>query len=135
MWRRVIDVESDRPVSHLPRRRPQMLESRAMGGIVNIASVAGKERQPERLALQRVEGGAHRPHQIARQGTRDEEHSRQRGHARSGEDRDLRFNVAAAHRLYAFKDSDEPLSAPGRSGVADSLARLRRLRIQHRFGI
>ena len=47
------------------------------GRIVNIASVAGKEGNPERLGLQRVEGGGDRAHQVARQGAREHRHPRQ----------------------------------------------------------
>jgi 3-oxoacyl-[acyl-carrier protein] reductase len=42
--------------------------ARGYGRIVNIASVAGKEGNPNALGLQRLEGRGHRAHQVARQG-------------------------------------------------------------------
>ncbi len=70
-------------------------------------------RQPQRRALLGLEGRPDRADQVARQGTRAARHPRQRGDAGSGEDRDLRPDDAAAHRLHAVEDSEGPL-CPGR---------------------
>ena len=53
-------------------------------------------RQPERLALQRVEGGRDRAHQVARQGARRQGRARQRGRAGGGEDGDVRDHDASS---------------------------------------
>ena len=46
------------------------MKARNYGRIVNISSVAGKEGNPNALALFRRQGRRHRPDQVARQGTR-----------------------------------------------------------------
>jgi nucleoside-diphosphate-sugar epimerase len=92
-------------------------------------------RQPERVALQRVQGGRDRAHQVARQGARRQGHPRQRGRAGGGEDGDVRDHDAAAHRLHALEDPDGALPRGERSGGDGRLARVGRLLVQHRVGV
>ena len=62
----------------------RVMQRKDYGRIVNIASVAGKEGNPERIGVQRVEGGGDRPHQVAGQGAREHRHPRELRDARRG---------------------------------------------------
>ena len=95
----------------------------------------GQGRQPQRQRLQREQGGADRPHQIARQGTRRHGDLRQLRDAGGGEDRDLRPDDAGPHRIHALQDPDGPLRQ-GRGNRGDGrLALHRRLLLLHRRGV
>ena len=97
--------QPDRAVPHLPRRRAA--DDRAgYGRIVNIASVAGKEGNPNASHYSASKAGADRADQVAGQGAGDAGRARQRGHAGGGEDRDVRDDDATAHRLHAVEDPD-----------------------------
>ncbi len=92
IWRQVIEVNLVAPYLVCRAVVPEMLKS-GYGRIVNIASIAGKEGNPN-LALFRLEGGADRAHEIAGQGARDLQHPRELHHAGCREDRDLRPDEA-----------------------------------------
>ena len=121
VWRKVIDVNLIGPY----------LTSRAVVQHRERRVRRRQGRQPERLALQRVESGAHRSHEVAREGAGDERRARQRRHAGRGAHRDLRFHDPGAHRLHALEDPDGAVPGSRRSRRADLLARVRRLRVQH----
>jgi NAD(P)-dependent dehydrogenase (short-subunit alcohol dehydrogenase family) len=78
------------------------------GRIVNIASIAGKEGNPNARII-RLEGRRDRADQIARQGTRGHDIAVNCGDAGRGQDRDLRPDDAAAHRLHAVENPARPL--------------------------
>ena len=78
--------------------------------------------QSQRVGVQRVEGRGDRPHQVARQGTREDEHPRQLRDAGGGAHGDLRPDDAAAHRLHAVEDPDRTLRQRRRDRVAGVLA-------------
>ncbi len=98
------------------------------GRIVNIASIAGKEGNPNAsrysaskaglIALTKSLGKELRGH-------RDRGECRD---ARRGQDRDLRPDDAAAHRLHAVEDSARAIPEGGRTGVAGDMAGVRRMR-------
>ena len=70
-WRQVMDVNLN-GLFYCNRAVVPVMLKNDYGRIVNIASVAGKEGNPERVGVQHVEGRGHRAHQIARQGAREE---------------------------------------------------------------
>ena len=89
VWRRVIDVNLIGP--YLTCRARRAADDRSgYGRIVNIASVAGKEGNPNASHYSASKAGADRADQVARQGTGDQGRAGQRGHAGGGEDGDVR---------------------------------------------
>ena len=91
--------------------------------------------QSERVGLQRVEGRRDRPHQVARQGAREDRHSRQLRDARGGAHGDLRPDVAAAHRLHAVEDPARAIRRRRRDRRARLLARKRGLQLLDGRGV
>ena len=104
-WRKVIDINLN-ALFYCNRAVVPHMREKNYGRIVNIASIAGKEGNPDRLRLQRFEGRGDRAHEIARQGTGEDRDHRQRDHAGGRPDRDLRPDHAGAHRLHAVEDPD-----------------------------
>ena len=88
-WDRVIDVNLNGVFYCYRAVVPHMLRN-GYGRIVNIASIAGKEGNPERRRLFRLEGRRDRADQVARQGTGDDRHPGQLRHPRRGADADVR---------------------------------------------
>ena len=70
-WRQVIDVNLN-GVFYCNRAIVPVMLAQNYGRIVNIASVAGKEGNPERERVQCVEGRGHRADQVAGQGARED---------------------------------------------------------------
>ena len=110
---------------------PQMLQ-RGYGRIVNVASVAGKEGNPNASHYSASKAGLialtkSLAKELATQGVLVN-----RGIAGGGEDGDLRSDVGAAHRLHALEDSDAALRAGERDRRADRLAGLGGLFLLHR---
>src|SRR5947209_13711769 len=66
-WRRVVEIDLT-GVFNCCRAVLPLMQRRDYGRIVNIASIAGKEGNPERVGLFRGEGGCDRVDEIARQG-------------------------------------------------------------------
>ena len=102
-WRKVIGINLD-GVFHCNRAVIPIMLERDYGRIVNIASIAGKEGNPNASAYSASKAGVIGLTKIARQGAREVGHSRQLRHAGGGADRDLRPDHAAAHRLHALQD-------------------------------
>ena len=69
-WKRVFDVNVH-GVFLCNRAVVPMMRGSDYGRIVNIASVAGKEGNPECVGIQRIEGGRDRAHEVAGQGARE----------------------------------------------------------------
>ena len=68
-WKRVIDIDLNGPFLCCRAVVPHMVKA-GYGRIVNIASIAGKEGNPNAAAYAAAKGGADRLHQGARQGAR-----------------------------------------------------------------
>ncbi len=102
-WKQVIDVNLN-GLFYCNRAVVPFMRDKDYGRIVNIASVAGKEGNPNASAYSTSKAGVIGADQVARQGAREDRHPRQLRHACGGEDRDLRPDVAAAHRLHALED-------------------------------
>ena len=92
-------------------------------------------RQPERLGLQRVEGGGDCVHEIARQGTGRQEHRRQRRDAGGGQDPHLRSDDARVPQVHAVEDPARPVPRDRRARVAGHLAGLRGELVFDRLGL
>ena len=110
MWRRVIEVNLVAPYLTCRAVVPQMLQ-RGYGRIVNVASVAGKEGNPNASHYSASKAGLialtkSLAKELATQGVLVNAVV-----AGGGEDGDLRPDVAAAHRLHARQDPDGPLRA------------------------
>ena len=67
-WDRVIDINL-KGVFYCCHAVVPFMQANGYGRIVNIASIAGKEGNPERLGLLRVQGRGDRADQVAGQGT------------------------------------------------------------------
>ncbi len=130
-WRRVIDVDLTGAFLCSRALVPGMM-ARRYGRIVNMASVAGKEGNPNAAAYSSREGGPDRPHQIARQRARDRERHGQLRDPGRGRDRSFQADDRRAHRLYALEDPDEPFRAAVGDRGASRVAVLGRMRLQHR---
>ena len=85
------------------------MTANAYGRIVNIASIAGKEGNPNASAYSASKAAVDRADQVARQGTREDRHLRQLRDAGRGEDRHVRADDPDPHRLHAVEDPDGPL--------------------------
>ena len=134
VWRRVLEVNLVAPYLVCRAIVPHMIEKQVRPD--RQRRVGRRQgRQSERVALQRVEGGADRAHQVARQGARDQGRARQRGRAGSGEDRDVRDDDAAAHRLHAVEDPDGALHRGARSGGDGRLDRVGGVLVHDRLGV
>ena len=59
-WRRVLSINLRRCVLREPRRRRRKMKPAGYGRIVNIASIAGKEGNPDGRRLLGVQGGGDR---------------------------------------------------------------------------
>ena len=81
VWRRVIDVNLVAPFLVCRAVVPHMIAN-GYGRIVNIASVAGKEGNPNASHYSASKAGADRADEVARQGARDEGRAGQRGRRR-----------------------------------------------------
>ena len=129
-WERVLKIDLTGPFLCARAVAPHMVRQK-YGRIVNIASISGKEGNPNASAYSAAKAGD-RAHQVARQRTREGRRDGQLRDAGSGEDGDLRPDIAAAHRLHAVQDPDGPFR-PGRGNRGHGvLARIGRLLLHHR---
>ena len=115
-WRAVIDVDLNGVYYCCRAALPHMRE-RDYGRIVNVASIAGKEGNPNAAAYSAAKGRGHRPHQVARQGDRGQEHRGELRHPGGGEDPDLRPDQPDPHRLHALEDPAWSIPRPGRAAA------------------
>jgi len=133
-WRKVLRINLDGPFICCKAIVPSMVKQN-YGRIVNIASIAGKEGNPNAAHYSASKAGPDRADKIARQGARRLRDRRQRGDARRGENRDLRPADASAHRLHAVENSEGTFCAGGRTRGHGGVARVGRLRVLHRRGV
>ena len=133
-WRRVIDVDLNGVFYCCRAIVPHMLAA-GYGRIVNVASIAGKEGNPNASAYSAREGGGDRADQVARQGDGGQEHRRQLRDPGRRPHPDLRPDHPGAHRLHAGAHPARPLPRGRRGGGDDRLARLRGQFLHHRRGL
>ena len=107
-WRKVLHINLDGPFICCKAIVPHMMAA-DYGRIVNIASIAGKEGNPNAAHYSASKAGL-----IALTKSLGKELAQHDmlvncGDAGRGQDRDLRPNDAATYRLHAVEDSEEPL--------------------------
>ena len=78
-WQRVMDIDLN-GVFYCCRSVVPRMRERNYGRIVNVASIAGKEGNPNARPLQRRQGRGHRAHQVHREGDRRPRHRGQLHH-------------------------------------------------------
>jgi NADP-dependent 3-hydroxy acid dehydrogenase YdfG len=130
---RVIDVNLVAPYLTCRAVVPAML-SQGYGRIVNVASVAGKEGNPNASHYSASKAGLialtkSLAKEVATKGI-----ARQRGVAGRGAHGHLRPDDAAAHRLHAGQDPDGPVRRAARDRRGHRLAGQRGLLVHHRLG-
>ena len=130
-WERVLRINLTSQFLCCRAVAPLMVKAK-YGRIVNIASIAGKEGNPNAVAYSASKAGRHLAHQVAGQGAGEGRRAGQLRDAGGGEDRDLRPDDAAAYRLHAFQDPHGPLRRSRRDRGPGVLARLRGLLVLHR---
>ena len=99
-WQRVIDIDLN-GVYYCCREVLPLMRAQNYGRIVNVASIAGKEGNPNAAPYSAAKA---RVDQIAGQGNRRIGHRRQLHHAGGGEDTHLRPDFPKTHRLHAVED-------------------------------
>ena len=119
-WRDVLDVNLT-GTFHACRAVVAPMLAAEYGRIVNIASVAGKEGNPNASAYSASKAGV-----IAL--------TKSLGNARRGRNADVRADDAGAHRLHEVEDPDEPLRHARRDRRARHVAVHRRLLVLDRRG-
>ena len=133
-WRKVLRINLDGPFICCKAVVPAMLAQK-YGRIVNIASIAGKEGNPNAAHYSASKAGLIALTKSLGKELAAARHPRQRGDAGGGEDRDLRPADAAAHRLHAVEDSEGAFRA-GRGTRGDGrLAGVGGLRVLDRRGV
>ena len=113
-WRKVLRINLDGPFICCKAVVPAMLAQK-YGRIVNIASIAGKEGNPNAAHYSASKAGVIALTKSLGKELAAARHPGQRRDAGGGEDRDLRPDDAAAHRLHAVENPDGPLRAGARS--------------------
>ena len=103
-WQRVIEINLNGVFYGCKAVVPHMI-ARGYGRIVNMASVAGKEGNPNASAYSASKAGVIAPDQIARQGTGRARYCRKLRDTRSGTHRHLRSNDPGACGLHAVENS------------------------------
>ena len=131
-WRQVIEIDLIGVYLCCRAVVPHMIENK-YGRIVNIASIAGKEGNPNASHYSAAKAGV-----IALTKSLGKELA-QLGilvhHPRSDRDRYFEASNATAYRLYAFKNPDGKIREKRRSSSNGSLAMLRRLLVYHWINI
>jgi NAD(P)-dependent dehydrogenase (short-subunit alcohol dehydrogenase family) len=133
-WERVLRINLTSQFLCCRAVAPLMVKGK-YGRIVNIASDRRQGRQPERRGVLGFQGRRHLIDQEPRKRARANRCAGELRDAGGGEDRDLRPDDAAAHRLHAVQDPDEPLRQRRRGGVAGVLAGERGLQLFHGGGV
>src|SRR6266403_744446 len=133
-WRKVLRINLDGPFICCKAIVPAMLKQ-GYGRIVNIASIAGKEGNPNAahysaskaglIALTKSLGKELAGYEIAVNAVTP----------RRGQNRDLRPADAATHRFHAVEDSERTFCPGGRARGNGGVAGLRGLRVFHWRGV
>ena len=106
-WRVVLSINLDGPFHCCRAMAPGMI-AQNYGRIVNIASIAGKEGNPNAPAYSASKAGVIALTKSLGKETRLQGYIGQLHHAGCGEDRDLRSDDAGAYRLHAVENSARP---------------------------
>jgi 2-dehydro-3-deoxy-L-rhamnonate dehydrogenase (NAD+) len=130
-WRRVIDVDLTGPYLCARALLPGMIANR-YGRIVNVASVAGKDGNPNAPAYSAAKAGLIGLTKSMGKETCGNRRARQLRHAGRRQDRHIQSDDGAAHRVHALEDPDGPFRRDGRDRRPGGVALLRRLQLQHR---
>jgi 2-dehydro-3-deoxy-L-rhamnonate dehydrogenase (NAD+) len=107
-WRQFLAINLDGSF-HCCRVVVPLMIAQNYGRIVNMASVAGKEGNPNAAAYSASKAAIIRADQIARQGACRLRHCRQLHHAGCGRHRHFRPDDTGAHRLHVVKNSPRTL--------------------------
>ncbi len=133
-WRKVLRINLDGPFICCKAIVPSMVKPEVRPDHQHRLD-RRQGRQPQRGALFGVEGRPDRFDKVARQGTRRSRHRRQRGDPGRGQDRDLRPDDAAAHRLHAVEDSEGSFRSGTGTRGDGGVAGLGGLRVLDRRGV
>ena len=133
-WDRVIDVNLNGVFYCNRAVVPHMLRN-DYGRIVNIASIAGKEGNPNAAAYSASKAGVIGLTKSLGKELARTRNPRQLRHARRGPHADLRADDAGAHRLDAVEDPDRPVRRHRRDRLAGLLAGERGMQLFHRRGV
>ncbi len=133
-WRQVIDINLN-GVFHCNRAVVPLMLARNYGRIVNIASVAGKEGNPNASAYSASKAAVIGLTKSLGKELAKIRRARQLRDACGGQNGDLRSDDAAAHRFHAVEDSAGALRDRRRNRGAGRLALHRRLFVLHRRGV
>ena len=126
VWRRVIEVNLIAPYLVCRSVVPAMMRQ-SYGRIVNIASVAGKEGNPNASHYSASKAGLIGFTKSLAKELATQQHPGQLRDAGGGEDRDLCADDTGAHRIHVVEDSDAALRRAPRDRRADLLAGERRM--------
>ena len=113
---------------------PGMIEH-GYGRIVNIASIAGKEGNPNASHYSASKAGVIALTKSLAKETARYRRDRELHRAGRHRNRHLQADVAGAHRLHALEDPDGPIWHEGRGGRAGRVVVLGRLLVQYRRGL
>ncbi len=133
-WRKVLRINLDGPFICCKAIAPAMI-SQGYGRIVNIASIAGKEGNPNAAHYSASKAGLIALTKSLGKELAAARHPRQRGDPRRGQNRDLRPDDASAYRLHAVEDSEGPLRSGGGTRGDGGVAGVGGLRLFDRRGV
>ena len=122
-WRQVVEVNLLGTFYCCRAVVPVMLQG-GYGRIINIASIAGKEGNPQASAYSASKAGVIRPHQIPGQGVGPTRHCSELCHPRRRGDRPVPANDLRAYSVYVVAYSHGALWAAHRNCRAGGLAGL-----------
>ena len=133
-WRRIIDIDLNGVFYCCKAVVPGMIP-RGYGRIVNVASIAGKEGNPNAAAYSAAKAGVIALTKSLGKELAAQRHRGELRDAGRGEDEDLRPDQPAAHRLHAFKDPAGPLPQGRGSRRHDRVPGPRGQFLHHRRGV
>ena len=133
-WRNVLSINLDGPF-HCCRALVPVMIAQNYGRIVNIASIAGKEGNPNAPAYSASKAGVIALTKSLGKELATQRHRGQLHHAGGGEDRDLRPDDAGAHRLHAVEDSARPFREVDEIAALAAFCASSRLLVHDRRGV
>ena len=120
-WRRVVAINLDGPFLCCKAVVPSMIANN-YGRVINIASIAGKEGNPNAAHYSASKAGLMALTKSLGKELAELRDFRQRDHAGGGQDGDLRPDQPAAHRLHALQDPAPTVRQGGRAGEHGGVA-------------
>ena len=134
VWRRVIEVNLVAPYLTCHAIVPHMMKA-GYGRIVNVASIAGKEGNPNASHYSASKAGLIGLTKSLGKELASHRHSGELHHAGRRQDRDVWSDDPAAYRLHAVENSDEPFRAGRGAGGDDRVAGVGGLLVLDRRGV